>query len=108
MALPADVERVLRSLLPGSRPWHGELLAQLPFTTAEAGCACGCPTVDLTVDGDAVAPATSAPDGMIASASGASGGVLLFVGNGYLSLLEAYFYEDPVPEWPEPGTLTLD
>ncbi|GAA3996736.1 hypothetical protein GCM10022247_15900 [Allokutzneria multivorans] len=106
MALSPDVERILRLLLPGSEPWHGELLAQLPATKSGSGCDCGCPTVDLAVDRSSGTRATSAPNGMIASAAGADGGVLLFVHNGYLSMLEAYYYEDSVAAWPE--DLALD
>lgn len=72
------------------------------------GCPCGCGTINL-IPGQG-APRADGADPMPVGASftdpeGRSGGVLLFVTDGFLSVLEVYGYDDPpaapmpAPEW---------
>jgi hypothetical protein len=110
-------EELPRSLLPDERaallavldhaPFRGrdELRAQVQAARVASYCGCGCASVGLCVDSSASAAASSAgplpneaqvlgPDGEPV------GGVLVFVEDGYLSLLEVYAYEDRISPFP--------
>lgn len=82
-------------------------MRQLPHTTPGKGCPCGCATVDLEVDRTAAAPADVRGDTVL-EAGCPGGGVLLFVQDGYLALLEIYsFLDAPLTTWPPPELLTV-
>jgi hypothetical protein len=113
--LPADAAAIIDALLPAGTRGREELLGQLPHCRVDRRCACGCATVDLTVDPSAVPPADIAGDGVVASGSfpvdgmPSAAGVLLFVTNGYLSCLEVYSaLDEPITTWPPPHLLELD
>ncbi len=89
-----------------------ELVVQLESAHVDSYCGCGCATVGLTVDPAApAARATYRPipnhadvidgDGEIL------GGVIVFADDGYLSLLEVYWYEEPISPFPPLGRLQL-
>jgi hypothetical protein len=117
-SLPADVAATLRALLRGGDPVSVALRAQLPHAWVAGRCGCGCATVDLEVDRQAVpaAPAHDSPAveaGYISPADAADGGpvcpgVLVLTDDGYLSRLEIYSVGDePVTAWPDPRLLDL-
>lgn len=93
------------------------LRAQVPLARVVATCDCGCPTVDVEVDGAAPVSPFSAPTRLVpiegcvaASNTGAeaSGGIILFVDDGRLSCLEYYSMADPPPsKWPTTDEITL-
>ncbi|MGK5546290.1 hypothetical protein ACSNOH_16395 [Streptomyces sp. URMC 127] len=103
--LPAGAVATLEALLAGADPAISALRAQIPHARVTGGCACGCATLDLTVDRTAVAPAPAA-GGVVADAwyqVPENAGVMLFAREGYLSLLEIYTTSSaPITTWPEP------
>ena len=108
--LPADVVATIESLLPLGTLGREQLLRQLPHTSLGRRCGCGCVTVDLVVDRDAIAP-VSMDDrrNPAASASAWQTGVVLLTDDGYLACLEAYSSSDePVTAWPPPHSLHFD
>ncbi|MCX5204583.1 hypothetical protein OG897_24400 [Streptomyces sp. NBC_00237] len=110
--LAPDACAVLAALLDGPGPVLAALRAQIPHARVTGRCGCGCATVDLEVDREAVTaapwhdrPAVEA--GYPADEYGA--GVLLFTAEGYLSGLEIYSASgDPVTEWPDPAGLEIE
>ncbi|WP_441250549.1 hypothetical protein [Kitasatospora sp. McL0602] len=112
-ALPADVVATLHALLPPGAPGREELLGQLPYTTLGRRCSCGCATVDLVVDRSAAGPAVvaqfPAADASYTAENGSvAGGVMLFLEDGYLSLLEIYtFLDTRATSWPPPERINL-
>lgn len=103
--LAPDVTATLRTLLAGSDPVSGALLAQVPHTRVVGRCGCGCATVDLEVDRTAVAPAPSHGNPAVDAGytDPCSAGVMVFTKGGYLSLLEIYSVSDePISAWPDP------
>jgi hypothetical protein len=100
----SDTERrVLGVMLAMEFPGAAELRAQVDSTVVSGRCACGCPSVDLVVEGDVQrAPVTSGTpvnaevDGVL------GGGLIVFVNNGRLSGLEYYSVEEQNPsDWPD-------
>lgn len=100
----SETERgVLGVMLAMDFPGALELRAQVDSTVVSGRCACGCPTVDLVVEGD-VQPATvtsrtpvnAEVDGVL------GGGLIVFVDDGRLSGLEYYSVEEQHPsDWPD-------
>ena len=95
--------QVLGVMLAMDFPGAPELRAQVPSTVVSRFCNCGCPSVDLVVEGD-VPPATvtsrvpvnAEVDGVL------GGGPIVFVDDGRLSGLEFYSAEDSTPsEFPD-------
>lgn len=76
---------------------------------AEPNCKCGCPSITPYVDRDASPPAhlrSLLPVELaeMSRADGAPRTVLCFLdGDGYLGNLECVYYDQALPEWPEPG-----
>jgi hypothetical protein len=102
--LSGNEQAVIARLLSVSFRGRDELRAQLPFTTVEGRCGCGCATVNLTVDRAAAsAPVlSSAPVSADLSDGEYYAGIVLLVdGEGYLSCLEVYAIGDePVRQLP--------
>jgi hypothetical protein len=91
--LRPDERRLLGWLLEHGTPAAASYAAQLPMVTVVSHCGCGCPTIDLAVDGRA-APLSS-PSDILADAVGVSPegvrvGVILHSREGMLSELEVY------------------
>lgn len=113
-ALPrplTDVEHaVIRRLLDVPFPGRDQLRAQLPFTTVDGGCRCGCATISLAVDRATAPPAPvscGAPVSADISNDGLDAGIVLLVdADGYLTALEVYTLGDePVRRWPPVDTV---
>ncbi|UUU24601.1 hypothetical protein [Streptomyces sp. DSM 40750] len=104
--LPPAVAATLNALLTAENPVGSALRAQIPYAHVVGGCGCGCATVDLAVDREAVPPAPTRSDGLAADAwyvTPDDAGVMVFTQGGYLSLLEIYSAApEPVTAWPEP------
>lgn len=87
-------ERLLRDFAP---PEAFMLLPQLDHARVTGRCACGCPTVELTVPPE-FRVANSCPERPLADAFGRVNGklvgIMLFQNNGLLCLLETYRLED--------------
>jgi hypothetical protein len=121
---PEEVEAVLnarpdlpRPLLPGERqtlltvlrqadfPGRDALLAQADTATVVGYCGCGCASVHLAVaDGLPAGAETSSPipnEVTVMDADGEPiGGILVFLTDGYLSLLEVYDYGERISPFP--------
>lgn len=86
------------------------LIEQVEYAAVTGCCDCGCPTVYLSVDQDAV-EVSSAPSPLpcsttVVSADGTPiGGVLVFLSDGFLSCLEVYAYDDPIMRMPRVSRL---
>jgi hypothetical protein len=83
-------------------PGVEQLRAQLSTATASPGCRCGCGTIEVHVpDGLPASPAESPVpvEATVLDAGGEPvGGLLLFLGEGRLSALEVYAWDDvPLP-----------
>jgi hypothetical protein len=128
---PADIASVLnarselpRPLLPEERAtllallnyadFEGRhaLVVQVESAHVDSYCGCGCATVGLTVDPAAPsARATYRPipnDALVIDGDGEIlGGVIVFADDGYLSLLEVYWYEEPISPFPPLDRLQL-
>ncbi|MGW0846185.1 hypothetical protein ACWD26_39845 [Streptomyces sp. NPDC002787] len=103
--LPPAVSATLKALLTGEDPVGTALRAQIPYAYVVGGCGCGCATVDLAVDREAVPPAPTRSDGYAVDAwydTPDDAGVMVFTKGGYLSLLEIYSAAEPVTVWPAP------
>ncbi|MER7585121.1 hypothetical protein [Kitasatospora sp. NPDC097691] len=75
--------------------------AQIPHVRMKPGCTCGCPTVDLRVDQDAVSAgpvvegSPVVADGSIQGVDGEYiGEAMIFAFGGYLSTLEVCVWDD--------------
>jgi hypothetical protein len=86
------------------------LIAQVDSAQVNSYCSCGCATVDLSVD--RTRPAASHPAGPIPNeatvldADGEPvGGIIVFVDEGYLELLEIYWFDEPISPFPPPDRL---
>ena len=86
-----------------------ELMTQIENTKVMSRCSCGCPTIDLKVEGVETRPLglTLSADGH--SPEGVPVGVILHVKDGLLSELEVYS-QDETKEFslPEEGKLHVD
>ena len=104
---------VLEALLAKDFPGSAELVKQLPWTMVTGTCDCGCATVDLAVDRTGCLPAASPSpvpsEARVVDAAGEPiGGILVFLGEGYLVMLEVYsFYGPPIADFPPPAKLVL-
>jgi hypothetical protein len=88
------------------------LLAQVDAARVVGFCGCGCATVDLAVDSAAPASSSASPTPNEATVLGADGepigGLLVFVKDGYLAMLEVYaFSGDPISPFPSRERLKL-
>ncbi len=89
-----------------------ELLAQVEVARVVGYCGCGCASVDLAVDGSPAATSVAHPipnEATVLGADGeAVGGLLVFVSDGYLSMLEVYNYSiEPISPLPPTARLEL-
>ncbi|WP_143014713.1 hypothetical protein [Glycomyces harbinensis] len=96
----------LEALLPGDNPVHCALRRQIPFTTMEEGCPCGCTSVDLWVDKTKCDPAPAHEGRPLADGNYVDtdvyAGVILFTSDGYLRSLEIHSWlEEPIRRWPD-------
>lgn len=96
---PSEAE-LLHAFLAFDFPGVEELRTQARSLLVTGSCACGCGTVDLRPVGDELAYSTAAGPveitGDVRDAEGnLVGGVLLFVQDGLLSLLEVHAYDGP-------------
>lgn len=100
--LSASERQVLDVMLTLDFPGVVELRAQVDAARVTRQCDCGCPSIDLVVEGDVPlakvvsrTPANAEVDGVL------GGGLVVFVDDGRLSGLEYYWAEDAVPgTWP--------
>lgn len=95
--------QVLDVLLVIDFPGASELRAQVDSAVVTRKCDCGCPSVDLIVEGDVpFASVTSRTPVQAVVDDAIGGGLIVFVDEGRLSGLEFYAAEDPMPrEFPE-------
>lgn len=112
--LSADEARVLSRLLSLEFAGALELRRQVPHARVVAHCQCGCATVDLAVDQSAAEPAHGLrspipAEGVVLDEIGEhTGGVIIFLKDGYLSSLEVYSSSgDPIRAWPPSDRLEL-
>ncbi|GAB3258367.1 hypothetical protein GCM10027425_19780 [Alteromonas gracilis] len=106
---------LLEGLLDHAFDGVEQLRAQATHLLVEAGCECGCGTIDLFPQGGARQRSTSTSPvpvhGLVFDESREPiGGLLLFLSDGLLSSLEVYSYDEPLPlppldrvEWVEHG-----
>lgn len=88
------------------------LVKQVDSARVDGYCGCGCATVDLSVDSAAPsARKTYRPipnEASVVDLDGESiGGVIVFPDDGYLSLLEIFWYEKPISPFPPLDRLEL-
>jgi hypothetical protein len=88
------------------------LLAQVELARVVGYCGCGCASVDLAVDAspDSAGVAHPIPNEarVLAGDGEAVGGVLVFIRDGYLSMLEVYNYcGEPIRPLPTTERLEL-
>ena len=104
-----DAERsVLRALLAPDYPGVEELRLQIPDAVVVGRCDCGCPTVDIKVNGGVPRSSVHTKNRLAPYEARVAplnhepvGDIILFVDDGYLSSLEYVPYADPSPtEWP--------
>lgn len=100
------VAGTLEALLPGDNSVHQTLRRQIPFTTMEEGCPCGCVSVDLWVDQTQCDPAPPHEGRPVADGNyidtDVYAGVILFTSDGYLRSLEIHSWlEEPMRHWPD-------
>ena len=102
-ALSEAERRVLDLMLAQEFPGAAELPAQVGAARVARTCDCGCPTVDLVVEGDVPLASVSSRTPVNAVVDGVLGGrLLVFVDDGQLSSLEYYSSEDSPPRsWPD-------
>ena len=103
--LPEEGATLLGLLNHADFEGRDALVVQVESARVDSYCGCGCATVGLTVD--AAAPSvhlTYRPipnDADVVDGEGELlGGVIVFVDDGYLSLLEVYWYEEPISPFP--------
>lgn len=94
---------VLHALLALDFEGAEDLRQQAKVATAVARCVCGCATIDLEVDKTASKPAKVSRSPVPAEGSWSEGGIILFVIEGWLSLLEIWTWGDDLRrEFPPP------
>jgi hypothetical protein len=103
--LAAERDAVLALLEREDFPGRDDLVAQFRSARVVGYCGCGCATVHLAVDGDSPrAQQTRGPipaEATVLDADGEPiGGVLVFLDEGRLSLLEIYSHDDPISPFP--------
>jgi hypothetical protein len=100
----SETERqALVAMLALDFPGASELRAKVPSTVVSGHCNCGCPSVDLVVEGDVPLAAVTSRVPVNAEVAGVvGGGLIVFVDDGRLSGLEFYSAEDSTPsEFPD-------
>jgi len=102
-----DHERALLEwLLQNGTPEAKTYLPQVPHVTVVSRCPCGCPSIDLAVNGQTStapveSPATVLADIQSTSPEGIPVGLLVFARAGLLDKLEIYPYSDEISfTWP--------
>lgn len=96
---------MLKALLDLDFPGVAELRCQMQSVRVVGQCSCGCATVDLEGDRTQCAPAgTTSPipaEAIVLDSKGtAIGGLIVFLRQGYLSSLEIYSFDQPIPSLP--------
>jgi hypothetical protein len=103
-----DAERaVLRRLLAADFDGVAELRAQADRANVAGRCACGCPSIELTVPDDV--PRSACPAGP-APVEGRAGthAIILLLDDGRLSYLELVHVDDHPPRtWPAAADVSL-
>jgi hypothetical protein len=99
MRLLSETERqVLGVMLALDFQGAEELRAQVVSAQVSRGCDCGCPSVDLVVEGDVPFAHVTSRTPVNAEVEGVlGGGLIVFVDHGRLSGLEFYSVEDRTP-----------
>ncbi|WP_103337067.1 hypothetical protein [Amycolatopsis sp. CA-126428] len=104
--LTPNERATLNTLLAADFPGAAELRAQAATARVTGRCGCGCPTIDLAVDG--ATPRSPKKESVAVEADVPDGGLIVFVGEGRLSCLEYWTTADETPaEFPPPGQITL-
>lgn len=83
----------MERLLVNGTPESTEYAGQLPIVTVASRCGCGCPTIDLAVDGRAASlrsPSVILSEAAGVSPQGISFGIILHGREGLISELEFY------------------
>ena len=112
--LDSDETRVLNALLSLDFEEAEIVRQQLPSARVVGRCDCGCASVDLQVaDGPRPAVTISSPippEATVFDGRGQPiGGVILFLNDGFLSMLEVYaFGQEPIREWPPSDRLQFE
>ena len=104
--LTAEESSILLRLLDAPDVAERDALReQVAAATATEPCSCGCPTVSLSVDPRLARPVsyTARP---VASADWPGGGIMAFVDDGWLSLLEIWWHDDQPDAWPPLESIT--
>lgn len=89
------------------------LRAQAASAVATGRCACGCASIHLDVEhtpglaARTPSPVPAQPQ-IVGDDGQPVGGVLLFLQDGWLSYLEAYSYDQPIPRFPSTDRLDLE
>ena len=110
-ALKDEERRLIEWLLQHGEPGALAYLPQLNRTSVVSRCDCGCPSVDLAVDGRATpgsAPSDKLADVIGVSPEGLPVGVILHARDGLLSELEVYSRGDPSKTYALPAISTLE
>lgn len=81
--------------------------AQLDRVTVVGRCTCGCPTVDLAVDGKSTSGASEIIGDAVGDSGGVPVGVVLHCRQGQLSELEVYPFDDQKGSFPLPTLKSL-
>ena len=110
--LPEERETLLALLHHADFEGRDALVAQADSARVDWCCACGCATVNLTVDPSAPsAGRTYRPipnEAEVVDADGESiGGVIVFADDGYLSNLAIFWYFEPISPFPSLDRLKL-
>jgi hypothetical protein len=110
--LSTDEQAVLELLVNLDFAGASELRAQVPHAWVVGTCDCGCATVDLEVDQDEALPARNVTSPIPGEATvlderrEPAGGVIVFLRDGYLSMLEIYSADEPITVWPSMDRLS--
>jgi hypothetical protein len=104
--LTPNERTTLDTLLAADFPGAAELRAQAATARVTGRCGCGCPSINLVVDGT-LPVAEVADDPVAFEADGPDGGLIVFVDDGRLSCLEYWTTADETPaEFPPPAQIT--
>lgn len=113
LLLPSERDTVVALLGHRDFPGRDQLLAQLDSTSVVGYCGCGCASVGLRVQGDAIPAAcealTPADEAIIVDEGGEPVGTInLFVRGGYLDEIRISWFEDPICPLPPLERLRWD
>jgi hypothetical protein len=103
--LPEERHTLLAVLTHADFDGRDALLAQVGGARVVGYCGCGCASINLSVDRQTpAAPRTRSPipnEAQVLDDVGEpAGGVLVFLDDGYLALLEIYSYGNPLSPFP--------